>query len=217
MEKIKNFSYCGVSVELFNSFFSSERLVTQDIVNTLLEGKYIVKEIESLCVNEKIFNFYHPYTVLDTLSSVGRCMMILTPIDDSTLELKGHLVNYMLSSESVKKKNIFPLVVLFDSSEDCVHQNHTVSIDMIEGGLSTYALCTVCMRKKSINENISALISDLTAMNREEIKSDDIKRIYTKSYKSSGLEEKERVSYSMWLDALEKDIRRLGLDPAVIM
>ena len=216
MENIKIAGYRCVSVEMFNTFFSLERKITQDIVNTLLDGSYVVREIEEMSVDENIFGFYHPYIVLDALSSVGRCMMILTPLDNSTKEVKDPLVGYMLNRECAKKRNIFPLVMVFDSSESSA-LSRPVSISLMKGESCTFALCRVKMEGGKEGTARDVLISDLMCTKSCEIKSYDIRRVYDLSYKKSGLEEMERVSYAMWLEAVKKDIQKLGLNPGAII
>ncbi len=214
MENTNKAGYRSVSVEMFNTFFSSERRITQDIVNTLLDGSYIVKGIEEMSVDEKIFGFYHPYIVLDALSPVGRCMIILTPIDDSTEEVKDHLISHMLNREVARRMNVFPLVMVFDSTESSGRPD---SITLMKGGCSTFAVCSIQMEKRKEGTKRNELICDLMCTRRSEIKNGDIRRVYDASYRKCGLEEMERVSYAMWLEEVKRDIQKLGLDPKLII
>ncbi len=216
MENTNKAGYKSVSVEMFNTFFSSERRITQEIVNTLLDGSYIVKGIEEMSVDEKIFGFYHPYIVLDALSSVGRCMIILTPIDSTTEEVRDPLVGYMLNREVARRMNVFPLVVVFDSSGNSA-PGRPLSISLIKGECCTFALCSIQMEKREEVTARDVLISDLMCTRSSEIKNADIRRVYDASYRKCGLEEMERVSYAMWLEAVKRDIQKLGLDPGAII
>ncbi len=214
MENTNKSGYRSVSVEMFNTFFSSERRITQDIVNTLLDGSYIVKGIEEMSVDEKIFGFYHPYIVLDALSPVGRCMIILTPIDSTTEEVRDPLISHMLNREVARRMNVFPLVMVFDSTESSGRPD---SITLMKGGCSTFAVCSIQMEKRKEGTKRNELICDLMCTRRSEIKNGDIRRVYDTSYRKCGLEEMERVSYAMWLEEVKRDIQKLGLDPKLII
>ncbi len=218
MKLLSEIGFSAVSVELFNVFFSLDRVVTERIVNTLLGTDFTVDEIEVNEVDKTAFGYYHPYLVLDSHCPRGRTAIILTVMPPERDYETHTLLSWMLSVTKLSRREVYPLILCLDTSKSFKRDEEQVSLRIINNDAFSFALSVVWMKMKSRKEGEKEdLISDLISTDRERIKDEEIKRLYALSYEISGVREMEDVAYSIWLDSLKLDIAKLGLDPEKIV
>ncbi len=217
MDKSKKVSFPIISDELFATFFSQERSVTKMIINTLFDTEFEIDRIEPHKVSESVFGIYHPYVLADAHTNYGRCEIILTPISQEIADIKSQLIYWMINKTVLSRRNIYPILIAFDTTESEREQKERVSLRILDDERLSTALGVVRMREKSNASNIlDEIINDLLCCRECDIKNDDIRRIYALSYEKSGLEERRNVAYSLWLESVNRDIRSLGIDPGSI-
>ncbi len=212
---MKTLSKTGFSIlsdELFSSFFTLDRTLTQRIINTVLDGDFCVDGVEEFELDRERFGYYHPFVLVDAHTPSGRCAITLTHIERGGEDDTSLLLDWMYYQTTLKRRNVYPILVTFDSTDDYLGQKAPVSVRLIEASPVSFALAVVWVRMNRGREDLLSLLGDLTAVEAVNITDDDIRRVYAESYTRSGLGEMENVSYSMWLKSIENDIEKLGLD-----
>lgn len=218
MNESNKSGFPAISDELFNTFFSMDKEVTEMIINTLLDTDFRIERLEPRSVDEEEFGFYHPYVVGDAHTSRGRCVLIMTPVGEDTEDIKSQLLYWMIHKTGRKRRNIYPVLISFDMTKEGKDRREAVTMSIIDEDYISCALTVVWMNVRSGEKNPkNDIISDLLSRKSEDIVNDDIRRIYNLSYEKSGLRERSDVAYSLWLDSVRNEIRSLGLDPESIM
>ena len=212
---MKTLSKTGFSIlsdELFSSFFTSDKALTEKIINTILDGDFRVDGVEEFELDRARFGYYHPFVLIDAHTKSGRCAITLTHIERGCEDDTSLLVDWMYYQTTLKRRNVYPILVTFDSTDDYLTQKAPVTVRLIEASPVSFALAVVWVRMNTGREELLSLLEDLTAVEEGNIADEDIRRAYGESYIRSGLGEMENVSYSMWLKSIENDIEKLGLD-----
>ncbi len=214
MKNISDKGFCCLSSELFSSFFTSDRLLTEEIINTILETEFIIDGVEEASVPKEEFGYYHPFVFADARTAEGHCTLILTVIDESVMDDTSRLLSWMLYSQSLRARNVYPVIVSFDSTlfpED----GRNVSMRIVESQSVSFALAVVNLHFCAVGKDRRKdLIVDLMCPLGEAIRDERIRKAYDEAYVRSGMDEKKRVSYSLWLKSLMRDIDSLSPPPA---
>lgn len=212
MKTISKTGFSALSEELFASFFTADRSVTERIINTLLSCDFHVDEIEACEVDRNRIGYYHPFVVIDAHTKSGRCAIAVTHIDRNSEDDTGDILNWALYRTVIERRNIYPILISLDSTDWYSNARSPVTLRVINDKQVHFAFAVVWTRMKSGREKFDALLRDLTAKKAEDIVDDEIRRIWRESYEKSGLGEMEEVAYSLWLKSIEGEIESLGVD-----
>lgn len=212
MKTISKTGFSALSEELFASFFTADKAVTERVINTLLSCDFHVDEIEACEVDRHRIGYYHPFVLIDAHTKSGRCAIAVTHIDSSSEDETGDILNWALYRTVIERRNIYPILIVLDSTDWYRNAMYPVTLRIINDTQVHFAFAVVWTRMKSERKNLDALLKDLTATKAENIVDDDIRRIWRESYEKSGLREMESVAYSLWLKSMESEIKKLGFD-----
>ncbi len=212
MKTLSKTGFSSLSDELFASFFTADKTVTEKIINTLLECDFRVDETEACEVDRERFGYYHPFVLIDAHTKSGRCAIAVTHIDRDCEDDSGDILNWILYRTVIERRNIYPILIVLDSTDWYRNELYPVTFRIINETRVHFAFAVVWTRMKRGRKNLESLLGDLTATKAENITDEDIKRVWTESYEKSGLGEMENVAYSMWLKSMESEIERLGVD-----
>ncbi len=212
MKTLSKTGFSSLSDELFASFFTADKTVTEKIINTLLECDFRVDETEACEVDRERFGYYHPFVIIDAHTKSGRCAIAVTHIDRDCEDDTGDILNWVLYRTVLERRNIYPILIVLDSTDFFRNELYPVTLRIINDTQVHFAFAVVWTRMKSERKRLNALLKDLTATKAENILDDEIRRIWMESYEKSGLCEMENVAYSMWLKSMESEIERLGVD-----
>lgn len=214
METSQHFGFSILSQELFGTFFSLDALLTGRIINTILDTDFVIEGVEEIGLGEESLSFYHPFVLADARTSYGRSVIALTFIDEDTRDATEEILNRILYRAMLMRRNIFPVILVFDTTFSFSPSDLPVTLRVNENRPFTFALAVAWVRNTG-GKRFDCIFSDLLKEVPDEIEDDGIRRIYLEAYRRSGLEEKEMISYVMWLESIERDIRALGDIPGL--
>ena len=209
MKTTLRFGYSALSSELFGTFFTLDLSVTERIINTVLDTDFTVDGAEDTGVDEEKFSFYHPFVLVDAHTEQGRAAIALTVIDENTSDATEDILNWILYRVMMKRRNVYPVLLVFDTTSYFSSSERPVSIQVIENHPVSFALSVAWVRNGR-NRRLRTLFSDLLGVLPDDMEDTEIRELYLRAFRESGLEEKELVSYSMWVESVERDIRALG-------
>lgn len=215
-QKMKTLSKTGFSIlsdELFSSFFSSDKAVTERIINIVLDGEFHVDGIEECEIDREHFGFYHPFVLIDAHTKSGRCVIAATFIARDREDATSDILDWMYYRVTLVRRNIYPVLISFDLTDSFPSSSSPVSLRIIDSDSIYLALVVVWIRMKKGRSELLALLEDLCATEEERINDAGIRCAYKESYEKSGLGEMEKVSYSMWLRSIRSDMEKLGIAP----
>lgn len=211
---MKTLSKTGFSIlsdELFSSFFAADKVVTERIINIVLDGEFSIDGIEECEIDRERFGFYHPFVLIDAHTKSGRCIIAATYIDRECEDVTSEILDWMYAHVTLLRRNIYPILISFDLRESFPSTSSPVSLRLIDSDSVYLALVVVWMRMKRGRSELLSLLEDLCATDALKIRDDGIRRAYEESYEKSGLGEMEKMSYLMWLKSIRSDIEKLGI------
>lgn len=212
MKTLSKTGFSSLSDELFASFFTADKILTERIINTILGCDFNVDEIEACEVDRERFGYYHPFVLIDAHTKSGRCAIAVTHIGNGCEDDTGEIMNWILYHTALERRNIYPILISLDSTDSFRNEMYPVTLRIINDTQAHFAFAVVWTKMKSRREKLESLLKDLTATNSENIVDEEIRRIWMDSYEKSGLGEMEKVAYSMWMKSMENEIERLGVE-----
>lgn len=218
MNKVTKTGFCGLSDEMFNAFFLSDSRVTEKIINSLLSTELTVDLVTGYELPHKEFGYSHPFVIVDAHNRDGRCAIAMTVMTEEVDDDLSRILNWILDYTISMRKGVYPILVSFDMGNDGIPSSTEITISCVDSLPVNFALAVCWMKTKmKSGRKMEELYSDLMSVSSDSITDDDIRRVYLDAYERSGLSEKEKLSYSLWLASLKKDIESLGVDPSFIV
>lgn len=212
MKTTLRFGYSVLSSELFGTFFTLDLSVTERIINTVLDTDFTVDGALDTGMDEEKFSFCHPFVLVDAHTSHGRTAIALTLISEETEDATEDILNWILYRVMMKRRNVYPVLLVFDTTSYFSPSDPPVSVRVVDNHPASFALAVAWTRNGKQGKQ-SPLFHDLLCVLPDDIEDAEIRDVYLRAFRESGLEEKEMVSYSMWVESVERDIRALGICP----
>lgn len=218
MNKVSKTGFCGLSDEMFNAFFLSDSRVTEKIINSLLETELTVDSVSGYELPHEKFGYSHPFVIADAHSRDGKCAIAMTVMSEEVEDDLNKILNWILDYTISTRKSVYPILVSFDMDPDDIPSSSEITIKCVDSFPVNFALAVCWMKTKMTSgRKMEKLYSDLMSVSSDSITDDDIRRVYLDAYERSGISEKEKLSYSLWLASLKKDIESLGVDSSFIV
>lgn len=214
MKTTLRFGYSALSPELFGTFFTLDLGVTERIINTVLGSDFSLDGARDTGVDDEKFSFYHPFVLVDAHTEQGRAAIALTVIDEDTADATEDILNWIIYRVMMKRRNVYPVLLVFDTTAFFSPSSLPVTVKLVESNGVSFALSVAWVRNGR-DGRLGALFSDLLSVLPDDMADGEIREVYLRAFRESGLEEKEMVSYSLWLESIERDIRALGDIPGL--
>ena len=214
MKTLQKFGFSALSPELFGSFFSLDISMTERIINTLLNTEFRIDRLEEEIPENGRFQFLNSCVIADAHTEAGRLALAITLINEDTEDATSDILNWILSRVMLKRRNVYPLLLVFDTTVSGGEKGG-VEMRVIDNHPFPFALAVVWAGTSSGRKKCDTMLEDLMRVIPEEIEDDKIRRLYYRAFRKSGLEEKEIVSYSIWLESVKRDIVMLGDIPGI--